>query len=69
MYRIEIKQITREQVKKREYKVVGKDEEGDNKYGYVDNETTEDVERTIYTQRVDELDIKEVIDAVNPYKP
>jgi len=69
MYIIEIKQITREHVTESKYEVVGKDENGDEEYGYVDNETTEDVERTIYTQRVDELDIKQVIGAVNPYKP
>lgn len=34
-------------------------------YSYVTEEKTEDVERTVYTQRVDDLDIKQVIDAVN----
>jgi hypothetical protein len=65
MYEISIKKITREQVKKREYKVIGKDEEGENKYGYVNDETTEDVTREVYAQKVEELNLENVIKAVN----
>jgi hypothetical protein len=65
-YQITIKQVTREQVKSREWKQTGtKDADDEPEYGYVTEEKTEDVERTVYTQRVYDLDIKQVIDAVN----
>ena len=64
-YHITIKQVTSEQVKTREWKVTGKKDDGDPEYGYVNDEKTEDVERTVYTQRVDDLDLVKVINAVN----
>lgn len=66
-YQVIIKHVAREQVKKREYAIIGKDEDGDDKYGYVDNETTKDVERTVFTQRVEDVyfNITDVIKAVN----
>lgn len=64
-YQITIKQVTREQVKTREYKTTGKDEKGEPTYGYVTDEKTEDVSREVYTQRVEELDLVAVINAVN----
>lgn len=64
-YQITITQVTREQVKSRSWENIGKDAEGEIKYGYVDNETTEDISREVYTQRVEDLDLKAVIDAVN----
>lgn len=64
-YHIIIKQTTREQVKTREYEQVGEDENGELKFGYVNNEKTEDVEREVYSQRVEDLDIVKVIDAIN----
>ena len=67
-FHITIKEVTREQVKTREYKKVGQDPDGESKYDYVTDEKTDDVERTIYTQRVDELDMVSVINAINKEK-
>ena len=64
-FHITIKEITSEMVKSREYAQIGTDENDKPKYGYVSNENQEDVERTVYTQRVDDLDIVSVINAVN----
>jgi len=64
-FQIIIKEVTREQVKTREYKTIGKNEDGEPKYGYVNDEKTEDVSREVYTQKVDELDLVAVINAVN----
>lgn len=64
-YHITIKETMREQVKSREYKQTGKKEDGEPYYGYVTDEKTEDVERVVYTQRVEEINLKGVIDAVN----
>lgn len=63
MYSIVIKKITREFVEDREY--VGKDDERANEGNYYVHEVEQDVERQVYTQMVDDLDIKQVIDAVN----
>lgn len=68
MYEITVKKTTREQVKSSEYKRVGDDEDGGAKYGYVEDETTKDVSREVYTQKVDELDLVSVINAVNAPK-
>lgn len=65
MYTITVQKVTREQVKKKEHKQIGEDDEGEPKYGYVDNETTGDVTREVYTQIVEDLDLKKVINAVN----
>lgn len=67
-YKITIEQTSREQIKTREYKQIGVKEDGDPKYGYVDDEKTEDVKREVYSQRVDELDLVAVINAVNKGK-
>lgn len=64
-FQIIIKEVTREQVKTREYKQTGKDEAGEATYGYVDDEKTEDVTREVYAQKVAELDLVAVINAVN----
>jgi hypothetical protein len=66
-YLITIKQTTREDVRTREYVQTGEDADGKATYGYATNEKTEDVERTIYTQQVDELVLVDVISAVNGY--
>jgi hypothetical protein len=63
-YQIIIKQVTREMVKKNEY--VGKDEPNANEAGYHNWEQEEDVERTVYTQVVDDnMVMTDVIEAVN----
>lgn len=64
-YKITIEETTREQVKTREYQVVGEDENGENKWGHADKETTQDITREVYSQRVDTLDLVAVINAVN----
>ena len=64
-FHITIKEVTREQVKTREYAQIDTDENGEAEYGYVNNEKTEDVERVVYTQQVENLDIVNVINAVN----
>lgn len=64
-YQIIIKQVTREQVKNREYKQVGTKEDGEPKYGYVDDETTEDVSREVYSQRLEELDVAALATFIN----
>jgi hypothetical protein len=65
VYSIEIKKVTREQVSKREWVQTDEDEKGKTKYGYVDTDTTEDVTRVVYTQKVEDLDLVAVINAVN----
>ena len=65
MYSIMIKRVTQEQQTERNYRQIGKDEDGEAKHGYVDEVKTRDVERVIYTQIVDELDLIRVISAVN----
>lgn len=67
-YHITIKETTREQVKSKDYVQTGEDDDGKPTYGYANNEKTEDVERVLYTQRVESLDLKGVIDAVNAEK-
>lgn len=67
-FEITVKESTREQVKTREYKQTGKDDAGEATYGYVNEEKTEDVTRQVYTQRVNELDLVAVINAVNKEK-
>lgn len=65
MYTIKIVKLTQEQVKSRNYVQIGTDDDGEAKFGYRDEETTEDVQREIYAQIVDELDLVKVINAVN----
>lgn len=47
------------------YHVVGKKENGEDKYAYVTFDSTETKISTIYTQTVRDIDLKLVIDAVN----
>ena len=64
-YKITIEETTREEVIKRNYVVTGTKEDGENEYGYANESTTEDVTREVYSQRVDNLDLVAVINAVN----
>lgn len=62
-YAITINKVTREMVKEREF--VGNDDERANEGGYWNHETEKDIERTVYTQIVDNLNLIDVISAVN----
>lgn len=55
---------------KEEYRVIGKDDDGDDKYGYVTHPTnTEETERevTIYSQRIssEKVDVNALISHIN----
>lgn len=65
MYKITILKTASEQVKSKEYRKIGEDGEGNAKYGYVEEEHTEDVERELYKQVVEDLDMTEVIKSIN----
>lgn len=65
MYKVVISKITLEKVDTRDYKIVGKEEDGENNYGYVHDYEEKDVERKVLEQLVEELDINAVIKAVN----
>lgn len=66
-YRVVITRIERDiPTKDKEYKQVGKDENGDPEYDYVWFDTTKDVTKEVFNQLVgDDLDIVSVINAVN----
>ena len=51
--------------KDKSYEVVGKDEDGENRYEYVYFDTTETVTEDIFEQTIPELDVEAVIKAVN----
>jgi hypothetical protein len=65
MYKITILKTAPEQVKSKEYRKIGEDDEGNAKYGYVEEEHTKDVERELYKQVVEDLDMTEVIKSIN----
>jgi len=50
--------------KDKDYQVVGKNEDGENKYEYVYFDSTKDVKTEVVDITVDELDIKEVVKTV-----
>ncbi len=64
-YSIVIKRVDREQVTERKYVVIGKKKNGEDDYGYAEEGNTQDISREIYTQFVDELNLVEVIKAIN----
>jgi len=64
-FKITIEETTREQVKTKEYVATGTKADGETDYGYATKETTEDITREVYSQRVDNLDLVAVINAVN----
>ena len=65
-YRVVISKIERDiPTKDKEYQQVGKDEEGEPKYEYVYFDTTKDVSKEVFNQLVPDIDIVEVITAVN----
>jgi hypothetical protein len=64
-YRVTVTKVTTNVVfRDREYKKFSDDEE-DEKYGYVYFDNTKDVETVAYKQELDEIDLPEVIKAVN----
>lgn len=66
MYKIEIIKVTKDvPFKNKEYKVTGKDQVGEDTYEYVYFDDTKDVEETVYTQQVDDVDLVNVISAFN----
>ncbi len=65
-FQVTIKETTREQVKRTRWAKTGKKtEEGDDEYKYVNEEQTEHVDREVYAQKVEYLDLIAVINAVN----
>ena len=66
-YRVVITRIERDiPTQDKDYKQVGKDEEGEPMYDYVWFETTKDVSKEVFNQLVgDDLNIVGVINAVN----
>lgn len=66
MYRIEITKIDKDvPFRDREWKVVGKGDDGENKHEYIYFDNIRDVETQVYKQVVDDLHLVEVINAVN----
>lgn len=66
MYSITIKRIDKDvPFKNREYKVTRTDEDGEKIYNYVYFDDMKDVEQNVYAQIVENLSLKDVIDAVN----
>jgi len=49
----------------RDYKEIGKDEEGEPEYGYVYFDDNKKVEQAIYEQTVENVDMPAIIKAVN----
>jgi hypothetical protein len=71
MYRITINKITTEEVEEKNYERIadtGNKEDGGAVYGYVPKKTTREIERNILSQEVEDLDIEEVIKAINKIK-
>lgn len=64
MYTIEITKTEVEEVATREYEKVGM-ENGEPKYGYVTGSKMDKVSRVIYLQTLEEIDIKDIIEAIN----
>lgn len=54
--------------KERNWEVIGKDEDGENKYGYVYADSTKNVTTPIYEQTVENLDMTELVKIVNGVK-
>ena len=72
MYKITIEKIEEKEVEEREYQIIGKSQEKDEKgnpkdeWGYVNIPQIKEVTTTIYTQKTEkDIDIKKVIDAFN----
>ena len=68
MYKIVITKIEKRDIIDREYQKVadsGNERDDGAVYDYVEFPSTKIVESEVYTQKVEELDIKTVIDAVN----
>lgn len=62
-YHIKIWKVEEKFVEHRDY--VGEEDEQANDGSYHKYDKKEDVETVIYTQRVEDIDLKKVIDAVN----
>lgn len=68
MFKVTIKEITTKKVVNKEYEKIadtGNSEDGKSIYGYVDKEEEVRDERTVLEQEVKEIDIGEVIKAIN----
>ena len=71
MFQITIKEITTEKVTKKEYEKIsdtGNKEDDGPVYGYEDKECQEEVERIVLSQEVEEVNVEEVIKAINNIK-
>lgn len=68
MYKIVITKIDKKEFIDREYQKIadsGNERDDGAIYDYVEFPNTKSVESEVYTQKVEDLDIKQVIDAVN----
>ncbi len=65
MYRIIVEKVEEKLVEEKEYQVINEDENGKNEYGYVTVPNKKKITTNIYEQTVDNIDIVEVITAVN----
>ena len=61
----EVTKSNYQEVTKSNYQVTGKKEDGENKYGYVTSKVVEPVTKEVYSQSVEEINVKGVIKAVN----
>lgn len=66
VYRVRVTKIVRNfPFRNRDYQKIGEDAEGEAEYAYVYFDDSKDVETDVYEQTVEEVDMTEVIKAVN----